>query len=345
MIYDYFVIGQGIAGSVLARLLGLQGRSLMVFESPAPNTSSTIAAGLMNPITGKRMTLTWKAAEMFPEAKKFYQNAEQDYGVEFYYPLPVYRVFSSVGEQNDWMAKWHEDRYQPFIGANALETLRSDRYINPHDAMRVDGGGRLQVSTFIDAVKSHLVEQGAWLERHINLNDLRVEEGAYAYEGIKAKKVVFCTGYDPLNWSFLPFTPMKGEVLQVKSDRLDRDKITVGGCFVGPINDDKFYAGATYNWRIIDTKTTSEGREEILTRLSKFICDKPEIVEHKAGIRPAVKDRRPLLGEHPEYRNVFLFSGLGSKGVSMAPYLAQHLIQHIEKDEPLLSEVDLKRYL
>jgi glycine/D-amino acid oxidase-like deaminating enzyme len=345
MIYDYFIVGQGIAGSVMARLLGLQGKTRMVFESPEPNTSSTIAAGLMNPVTGKRMTLSWMAGEMFPEARSFYTAAEKDYNAHFYFPMPVYRIFSSVGEQNDWLAKLHEERYQSFIGGDALESLNTSSYINPYDSMRVEGGGRLQVSAFIDAVKRQLLNEGCWQEQLVNLENLVLDEDVYRIGNYRAHKVIFCTGYDPVNWSFLPFTPMKGEVLQVKSESLDRDKITVGACFVSPIQGDRFYAGATYNWRTIDTEITEEGKQEILSKLGKFLRNAPEVVEHKAGIRPAVKDRRPMLGEHPGHKNIYLFSGLGSKGVSMAPYLARHLIEHIEEGRPLMPEIDLKRFL
>ena len=69
-----------------------------------------------------------------------------------------------------------------------------------------------------------------------------------------------------------------------------------------------------------------------------------EIIDHQAGIRPTVKDRRPLLGVHPAHHQLAIFNGMGTKGVMLAPYFANHLVNHLENDDKLLPEIDIVRF-
>lgn len=342
---DYFIIGQGLAGSVLALKLLEQGKRIHVFESPQPNTSSTIAAGLMNPVTGKRMTVSWRADEMFPIASRFYQKQESLLNTSFFYPMPVYRVFSSVGEQNDWTAKMHESRYSRFISPDAIEALDATQFRNPFGGLKVTGGGRLDVPQLMDATRKRLLEEGCFSLRHISAEDIQTIGEGYSIGEHQARRVVFCTGVDMDNWGFLPFTPMKGEVLEVEAPQHDREKIVVGGCFFSPKTNGNFYVGATYDWRNLNLVRTEKAKLELLERLGRFVEGNPKVVDHRVGVRPAVKDRRPMLGQHPEMKGYYLLGGFGSKGVSMAPYLADCLIAHMEHGQELDVELNLRRFL
>jgi len=72
-------------------------------------------------------------------------------------------------------------------------------------------------------------------------------------------------------------------------------------------------------------------------------CDY-EVVGHEAGVRPTVKDRKPLVGQHPNYKNLFVLNGFGSHGIMIAPWAAAQLFGCIEKGEELLPEVDINRF-
>ena len=69
-----------------------------------------------------------------------------------------------------------------------------------------------------------------------------------------------------------------------------------------------------------------------------------QILEHKAQIRATVIDRRPLIGRHPEYENVYILNGLGTRGVLMSPILSNWLFRLIENNEKLPPEADIKRF-
>ena len=63
-----------------------------------------------------------------------------------------------------------------------------------------------------------------------------------------------------------------------------------------------------------------------------------------AGIRPTVKDRRPMVGVHSEYKELVVLNGLGTRGVMIAPTVAKNLFNHLEKAEDLDAEIDIKRF-
>lgn len=345
ILYDYLIVGQGVAGSVLAMTLAEEGRSLFVIDSPNPNTSSAIAAGIMNPITGKRMTVSWNADLFFPEAISFYNKMEGELKSSFLSEHSVVRIFSSVAEQNDWSAKWDNEKYQNFIKKDLNESSDNPSIPFPYGSLDVTGGGRLDTPGFLASVKNQLQKKGCYKSQNIRLSDINIEEGHLRVGDILAKRIVFCTGFDLDNWGFLPFTPMKGEVLELESKDFRSTKTLVGGCFLSPISENRYYAGATYDWKNINLEKTNAAKEDILHKVSRFTSASFEVKKHKVGIRPAVKDRRPLLGKHPSMNDVYLFSGLGSKGVSMAPYLAKRLLQFIETGIPLDDDMDLNRFV
>ena len=69
-----------------------------------------------------------------------------------------------------------------------------------------------------------------------------------------------------------------------------------------------------------------------------------KVVNQMAGIRPTVKDRRPLVGRHAVYKNVYVLNGLGTRGVMIGPYVAKQLFDFIEFGMPLEAEIDIKRF-
>lgn len=69
-----------------------------------------------------------------------------------------------------------------------------------------------------------------------------------------------------------------------------------------------------------------------------------EVVYQSAGIRPTVKDRRPLVGQHSQYKNLYILNGLGTRGVIVAPAISKQLYDLIEQNEPLESEINIARF-
>ena len=69
-----------------------------------------------------------------------------------------------------------------------------------------------------------------------------------------------------------------------------------------------------------------------------------EVVDHKAAVRPTVKERRPFIGIHPNHKQIGIFNGLGAKGVLLAPFFASHFSEYLLGKTELMKEIDVKRF-
>ena len=58
---DYIIVGQGLAGTHLGFELESRGKSIRIIDNNFKNSSSKVAGGMFNPITGRNMVKTWKA--------------------------------------------------------------------------------------------------------------------------------------------------------------------------------------------------------------------------------------------------------------------------------------------
>ncbi|NJK93646.1 MAG: FAD-dependent oxidoreductase [Bacteroidales bacterium] len=123
----------------------------------------------------------------------------------------------------------------------------------------------------------------------------------------------------------MPFVPAKGEILTIHSKELKSDKILMKEIFVLPLGNHNFKVGSTYDWDKLDENPSEEGRKELVSKLDNLLDCSYTITGHCAGIRPAVKDRKPVMGLHPNYKIIGIFNGLGTKGATLAPYFAHQL--------------------
>ena len=95
---------------------------------------------------------------------------------------------------------------------------------------------------------------------------------------------------------------------------------------------------------VVDEKPTQAAEDDLLNRVKKFVS-LPIYVENRlAGIRPAVQDRRPIIGTHPNFPQLSIINGMGSKAVLLAPLLSEILINHIENGLPIPVEVAINRF-
>lgn len=160
------------------------------------------------------------------------------------------------------------------------------------------------------------------------------------------KKIIYCNGFVAQQskfFSFLPFSPVKGELLVLKV-RKDFEHIFNRGVFMLPIGNNICKVGATYNWRDLSPNPTEEAKNELLEKLNKLSNLTFEIENQIVGTRPATRDRRPFLGLHPKLEPLGIFNGLGTKGVSLAPYFADQLVNYLEGMSDLANEVSINRY-
>jgi glycine/D-amino acid oxidase-like deaminating enzyme len=103
--------------------------------------------------------------------------------------------------------------------------------------------------------------------------------------------------------------------------------------------------GATHEWDTLDSEPTVAARDELVELLRAFVRCPFEVVGHRAGVRPALADRRPIAGWRPDDPREGVLGGLGGKGVLWAPLLAEQLVRSVLGGEPIDAEFDVARRL
>lgn len=341
---DYIIVGQGIAGSCLAiRLLDL-GKKILVIDEPERNSSSRIAAGMFNPVTGQKMVRTWLADELFPTLHTFYQHIEQSTQSKFFYPVPLYRPFISIEEQNEWMARSVDPAYADYIE----KIFTGEHFIgvkNSFGGLLLQQCGYVNTQVFIKAVAKRIHEEALFLEEHFDMGAVDPTGDKVRYGDFEAQKIIFCQGVHDNPWfNWLPVRPLKGETISIETSF--REQVILNrGVYVLPADaSGRQRVGSTYDVHDRTDGITTAARQTLEEKASALVAFPFHTVDHQWGWRPTSPDRRPMLGEHPEFKTMIVFNGLGTKGISLAPYFSMVLTRWMENQTPLNKEVDIERY-
>ncbi|MCK0157318.1 FAD-binding oxidoreductase [Cellulophaga sp. F20128] len=343
---DYLVIGLGLAGIAMCETLEKNQNSFKVIADES-QTSSVVAGGLYNPVILKRFTLAWNAKEQLSIALPLYKNLEVKLQLQLDYKIPVLRKFASIEEQNLWFEALDKPQLHHFLSPKIIQN-KNPNIDAPFGYGEVLDTGRIDTKTLLLAYKAYLERKEALCNETFEFSELKVENHSVSYKGIIAKRIVFATGFglqgNPY-FNYLPLHGTKGELLTIKAPELKENKVVKSSVFIIPMGNDLYRIGATYNRDDKTNNVSAEAKEELLKKLDTFLKCSYEVVDHKAGIRPTVADRKPLVGEHPKFKNVFVLNGFGSRGVMTGPYAALQLYNFIEQKTPIASEIDCKRFL
>jgi glycine/D-amino acid oxidase-like deaminating enzyme len=275
----------------------------------------------------------------------FYQALEQKVSQKLIHPIPLWRKFYSVEEQNNWFIAADKPNLAPFLDANLIHTTLSS-IESPYAYGHVMHTGYVDTGMLLESYKAYLKMQQCFREETFAYDLLEHHDEDIVYKDIRAKNIVFAEGFGLLSnpyFNTLPLDGTKGEVLVIHAPKLQLEVIVKSSIFIMPIGKDYYKVGATYNWVDKTNIPTLEAKNELLTQLKELIQCDFTLVEHLAGVRPTVKDRRPLVGRHPLYKNMFILNGLGTRGVMLAPAMARDLFNYIENDVPLDPYIDIKR--
>lgn len=348
MTADFLIVGQGIAGSVLAWTLDQRGCSVLVANDPTLPSASAVAAGIVNPLTGRKLVHTWKADELFPFLHQFYSQVEQALDVRFFHPKNIYRPFRSAAERNDYLALTANPDIARYVAQTVDDQLYSRFINNPYGGLEVTQAGWLDLNEFTRIIKGYFIRKSQYYEGVVSVNDLTVTDDFILWKDIKVNKVIFCDGVqareNPL-FDWLPYNPVKGQILTAVVDDYPIKTIVNQGVFILPIRTGLVRIGATYSWHDLDWQTTDDGRSFLESKVQSILKIPYQIVAQQAGIRPSTKDRRPFIGIHPTKPSIGIFGGMGTKGVSLAPYLAEQFARYLLDQEELESEVNINRYV
>lgn len=342
---DYIIVGAGLAGISFAEIALKNNKSIVVIDDKS-QISSRVAGGLYNPVILKRFSEVWKAEEQLVLMEDFYQQIETKLKTKVNFKLPILRKFFSIEEQNNWFAASDKATLAPFLST----TLIFRKYFgidSPFDYGEVFHTGYVDTALLLDKYHEYLLENEFLLQESFEHGKLLINDNSVQYKEFEARNIIFAEGFglhaNPY-FQDLPLDGTKGELFIIKAPELDLDVIVNTSVFILPLGDDLFKVGATYDWKDKTDLPTEEGKAELVARIREIINCDFEIVSHFGGVRPTVRDRRPIIGTHDKYKGLHLLNGLGTRGVMLGPAMAKDLFDYIENNKPLDPVIDIHRF-
>ena len=320
---DFLIIGQGLAGTLLAHDLLEKEYSVTIIDKNLRASASRVAAGIINPVGMKRCIPSFNAHNFLPKAIERYQELEKKLDVTFLHLKPILRLFSNDEVKHQWQVKYSNTEMQEYIQGfnqpNHSSSLKDD-----FGSASISPSGHLDTNVFLDSSRAYFKTVCNLLEEEFDFYTFMPEKNTY--KDIEAKTIIFCEGFRVMNnplFSKLPLTPTKGEVLTIRIPEVYHfDSIISKGVYILPLGNHFYTVGATYNHIDFTDELTSEGQEFLMAKVQEILEVDFEVVTSEAGVRPTVKDRRFLIGLHPKYDRIGVFNGLGTRGVLQGPLLS-----------------------
>lgn len=343
---EYLIVGQGVAGSCLALKLIREKKSFVVIDEDV-NKASTVAVGAYNVVVLKRFAQIWHAEEQLKLMRTYFSEFEKLLGQKFVTEMPTYRIFKDPSEITTWQKKSVKDELNQFLDDKIIKTPVEDLDTQLGYA-EVKQTGRIDLENCLKLFKKYLTENNHYLNQRFDYSELKMTDDGIVYnKGIKSKKIIFCEGFGIKNnpyFNYLPVIGVKGEVLKIKTKTIVPKAIWKAYNFLMPVDGQICYTASTYDRDDLTPVPTEKGKLEIEKHLKELYKNDYEILEHTAGIRPTVVDRRPLIGSHPEMKNVYILNGMGTRGTLLAPQMTEFLFDFIEKQIPIDNEADIRRF-
>jgi hypothetical protein len=344
---DFIIIGRGLAASVLAHALHNENISFKLIGNSDLSNCSKVAAGIWNPIVFKRMTKSWLANDLVPALNQFYGDCEKKVGKKLITQRVLIKPFTEDQEKKLWLNKASlelSDFLDDTIYNNDLPDLANCIINNQYGIVKQSGN--LNMAEFLRTTDLFFAEN--LIDEIVDHKELIINSDHVSYKGIIAKNIIFCEGHLVKNNSFfnwVPFKPAKGEVLTISAPDLKlKDRIFNKNGFLMDLENGTFKLGATYEWHDLTDDTSEKGLNELKLKLTQLVNCNYTIVSHSAGVRPSSNDRRPVIGKHPAHSNLFIFNGLGTKGVMLAPYFAKKFVNFYLQKEVLSKDVNVDRF-
>ena len=344
---DFIIVGQGLAGSLLAYLLLKKGKSIVVFDNHHKNSSSKVAAGIINPITGRRFVKSWMFDELRAFNEPFYKSFESDFGIEIFSDRKVYRILQKTKDVNEWNSRSAIEGYEEYMKLeDNCESLKQKIHFSESVGV-IRHAAQVNLPLLLQTMFEHLKNQDLIFSQEFDYKEVVIKNESVTYGNFTSKKIIFCEGqrgrFNPF-FDYLPFEVSKGEILHVKIPGLKTENIIKDKLILTPLGYDQYWCGSNYEWNSKDDKPTKLIRKDFVKKLKQSLKIDFEVSDHLAAIRPTVKDRRPFLGIHPKYQQLAIFNGLGTKGASLGPYWANYFCNFLLQGTALNKEVDIKRF-
>ncbi|REC48455.1 NAD(P)/FAD-dependent oxidoreductase [Chryseobacterium pennipullorum] len=339
---EYIIVGDGYAGLFFAHQLIKNNKSFVIF-SEGRKSASQVSAGIINPVVLKKFTTFWKAQEQIDFLKDSLKEIESYTGENYLIDAPIHRIFHDKNEQDLWLKKSAHTELTNFLDENFdhLEVVKNDFRTG-----KVSQSARLNVNGFFAGLFNYFEKNNLWVKEKFDYSQLHPLESSY--KDFVFGNIIFCEGMGVKEnpyFSGIGVIPNKGHHIRVKLSQPIPDHITIKKKhFLFPMDNGLHFYGGTYDREQLHHHIDESAVTQLVNGLSEFYPYDFEVAEVHFGFRPTVKDRRPIIGNHRDFRNLHVFNGLGARGILNGCYFARDLFRCIEENIPLQEEVSMNRF-
>lgn len=342
---DYIVVGLGLAGLAFVEELIENKKTFLVYEDDS-QTSSLVAGGVYNPVILKRFTPVWNGHKQLELALPFYKKIEDKFSKKIDTKFSTRKVFKSIEDENNWFAALDKPLLSEYMNPD-ISREKVAGVIADFGFGELTGTGRIDTYKLVSIYREYLQREKKIRFENFDYSQIEFTDTEVNYKSITSSRIVFCEGFgikqNPF-FNYLPLKEAKGELVTIHAPDLNINFLLKSTVFVLPLGDNVYKVGATFNWKDKTSNPSEEGKQELIEKLKKVINVPYKIINQSAGIRPTVKDRRPLVGVHSEYQQLAVLNGLGTRGVMIAPTVAKNLFNHLENDDEIDNEINIKRF-
>jgi len=338
---DFLIVGQGLAGTLLALALEKRGFSVRVVDDGWRTAASRVAAGVLNPVTGMRIVKTLGVDDLLPAAKRIYAELGEKFGATFFREIPFYRFYTSEHEREIKAKRAADENYFGWLSDDVpAGTLCNGRLADRLGGFFVNRAGWLDIPALLDAARADFRSRGILFEEKFSYGELEILREGVRWRGNAFRRgVIFCEGFRVREnpwFGHLKWQPAKGEFVEIELAGTENfnGQILKSSVVAVPLCGSRWRVGTNYDRDILDNEPTPATAE----RLRRAFCamfsppaeiESAHIVSHRAGVRPAVQGALPKVGAHEKIPQLFLFNGFGSKGVTWLPLYAERFAEKL----------------
>lgn len=341
---DYIIVGQGLVGTWISYYAKAFGKNFIIINDPQTPSATSVASGVINPVTGRRIVQTWMIDVLLPNALQAYTELGIQLNKTILKKAPVVLLHPSLQMKESFEYRLNHDNV--YLSPNN-KTDWEAFFKTPFGTGQIDSSFWIDLNTMLSSWRKQLKDLGNYIETYFDIEDLIVHQDHVTWKEYTANHIIFCDGNNSMQNKYfnkLPFAPNKGEALIVEIKGLPKENIYKQSISIVPWKEDLFWVGSNYEWTFKDNSPTETFKEKMIQALDNFLKVPYTIVDHITGIRPANTERRPFVGVHPSFPSIAICNGMGTKGCSLAPYFSKQLIEYIENGKAIDTEADIKRF-
>ena len=340
----YLIVGQGLVGTWMSYHLDKAGISFKIINDPEIQSATSVASGVINPVTGRRIVQTWMIDSLLPYAVEQYKAIAAQLNIDIIRTAPIILIHPSEQMKDSFEYRLHNENMYLF----KQDTTQWTTYFKtPFETGAINECYWMDLNKMTKYWNQYLQEHHKFINAHFDCNDLQLNDAGVCWKNIEAEKIIFCDGLNSMHnpyFKALPFAPNKGQALIVKIPGLPNKHIYKNNVSIVPWMDDLFWVGSNYEWTFSDDQPTDDFKAKMIESLNQLLELPYEIVDHIVGIRPANTQRRPFVGLHPAYPQLAMCNGMGTKGCSLAPYFTNQLLAHLEYGKEIEPEANVQRF-